>query len=507
MSTDHQTSLELTSLVAHPAIAVGEVDPRLFGGFLEHLGRAVYGGVYDPDSAHADRHGYRTDVLDALRGLDMTVMRYPGGNFVSGYDWRDGVGPVEHRPLVRDLAWRSAEPNTFGTDEFLRLSEEMGWTPMMAVNLGTGSPSDAADLVEYCNGDMATREAQLRRQHGREAPWSVPLWCLGNEMDGPWQIGHTDVERYGTTAQQAAMQMRLVDPSIETVVSGSSTPLFDTYGHWDRRALELVGDAGDHLSLHFYAGDHARDVQDYLGVGVEIDAYIDAADAVCRHVAATSRRRSRPWLCFDEWNVWYRSMGDMDGRWQVAPPLLEEHYDLADALVVAQFLNSFLRHADVVKIANLAQIVNVIAPVMTRGDDLLLQSIYHSFRMFSQRRTGTSLRIGQTGPTLPNSRGPVPAVDASIVTGDGVTHLFVVNRSVDRAAPVRLDWPSGGLGATRSAELLTAAAPDVANTWDVRDAVIARAVEEVQVSPTAATFELPPHSLAAVSFDTIASPR
>ena len=490
-----------TTLTIHPAFAVGPVDERIFGGFLEHLGRAVYEGVHDPASAHADEHGNRRDVLDALERLWMTAMRWPGGNFVSGYHWRDGIGPVERRPVVREPAWKSAEPNTFGTHEFLDLAERIGWTPMLAVNLGTGAPEEAADWVEYTNAPTGTRWADERAANGRDEPWRVPLWCLGNEMDGPWQLGHASAEVYGRLAQQAAMQMKLVDPTIETVACGSSTVDSATYGTWDRQVLELVGGDADHLSLHRYVGNLAGDLDDYLAVGASVDRQIEEADAICRAVQASTRRRKRTTLCFDEWNVWYRNF-DMDGGWQRAPHLLEETYDLADALVVAQFLLSFIRHADVVKIANLAQVVSVIAPLLTRGDDLLVQSIYHPFRMISDRRAGIALRVAVDGPTVATrSHGTVPVVDAAVVADGGEVHLFAVNRSTGQAAPIRVTHLGGGFAAG-SGELLTAGSPDATNGWEHPDVVQPVAAEVTIDDEGGAVVELPPHSFLAAKLVT-----
>lgn len=491
---------ELTTLTVHPSFTIAPVDERIFGGFLEHLGRAVYGGVFDPMSAHADEHGCRRDVLDALAALRMTAMRYPGGNFVSGYHWRDGIGPTDQRPTVREPAWKSVETNHFGTHEFLDLCERMDWTPMLAVNLGTGTPEEAADWVEYATTSFGTRLDDERRANGRTEPWTVPLWCLGNEMDGPWQLGHAPAREYGVRAQQAAMQMRLVNPTIETVACGSSMVDAATYGTWDREVLETLGDQADFLSLHRYVGNMAANLDDYLAVGVAIDRQIAEADAICRSVQAASRSAKRPFLCFDEWNVWYRNF-EMDGAWKVAPPLLEEHYDLADALVVAQFLMAFIRRADVVKIANLAQVVNVLAPILTGGDDLLLQSTYHAFRMISHRRDGVALRVAHDGPTRPSTHGTAAVVDAAAVLGDDALHVFVVNRSADTTAPVRLLLPGGEPGVLRSGELLWADRHDTANTWERPDAVTPQPFHVNRTSDGECVWELPPHSFAALTFE------
>jgi len=493
--------MDTTTITLHPKYTAGPVDARIFGGFLEHLGRAVYEGVHDPASAHADEHGNRTDVLTALDRLHMTAMRWPGGNFASGYHWRDGVGPADRRATVREPAWKSAEPNSFGTHEFLDLAERTGWTPMLAVNLGTGTPEEAADWVEYTNAATGTRWADQRAANGRVEPWRVPLWCLGNEMDGSWQLGHVPADVYGRLAQQAAMQMKLVDPGIETVVCGSSMVDSPTYGTWDRQVLEIVGDHADYLSLHRYVGNMAGDLDDYLAVGAAIDRQVEEADAICRTVQATTRSGKRAHLCFDEWNVWYRNF-DMDGHWQRAPHLLEETYDLADALVVAQFLMSFIRHADVVKIANLAQIVNVIAPLLTRGDDLLVQTIYHPFRMISDRRTGTALRPAIEGPTVQTpTHGAVRVVDCAAITGtDHDMHVFAVNRSTSQAAPVRVELPGGRCRAA-TGEILTGGSPDRANTWEHPHEVRPEEIEGVINDAGATVIDLPPHSFVALSIE------
>ncbi len=377
--------MDTTTLHLHTRFQVGPVDPRIFGGFLEHLGRAVYGGIYDPDSARSDSDGFRSDVLAALGRLNLTVLRYPGGNFASGYHWQDGIGPRDQRQTVRDLAWGSLEPNRFGTGECLALCRKMGWAPMLTVNLGTGTPEEARDWVEYCNLPGGTRFADLRVRNGGTDPYAVKLWCLGNEMDGPWQLGHVPAGQYALRARQAAQMMKAADPSIELIACGSCGTGLPTYLEWDRTVLEDLGDGIEHLSLHRYVGNPAGDTADFLAVTNSIDRQIEEMDSVCRFVQARRRSSKRITLAFDEWNVWYKDM-QMDGQGQFAPHLIEEVYNLEDALVAAGFLNCFIRHADSVRLANLAQIANVIAPVLTRGDELLIQSIFYPFEMISKRR-------------------------------------------------------------------------------------------------------------------------
>ena len=346
--------------------------------------------MYDPDSPRSDAHGFRADVAEALRALDMPCVRYPGGNFVSNYDWRDGVGPPDQRPSRPDFAWKSIEPNTFGVDEFVRWCREIGTEPMMAVNLGTLGPREAADLVEYCNLEGGTHWSDARRANGAPDPHAVGLWCLGNEMDGPWQAGHCPAPEYARKARQAARLMRGIDPSVELVLCGSSGRGMATYLEWDRTVLEHCWDEVEYISAHRYSGNREDDTPWFLAEGVEIDRILDDYAGLLAYVRGVKKSDKRVHVAFDEWNVWYKNH-ETEGGWTVGPSLLEEVYNLEDALVCAQYLNSFLRHADVVRIACLAQIVNVIAPVLTRPDGLLVQSIYHPLRMFSRHAKGVSL--------------------------------------------------------------------------------------------------------------------
>ena len=492
--------MEPTTLTLHSQYGIGAVDERLFGGFMEHLGRCVYEGVYEPASGHADADGLRTDVCAALARLNMTAMRYPGGNFASGYHWRDGVGPRERRPAVRDLAWNSLEPNTFGTDEFVALCRKMGWTAMLTANLGTGTPEEARDWLEYCNAPVGTQYADLRAANGSPEPFGVKLWCLGNEMDGPWQLGHVPAKEYAIRAQQAGKMMKDMDPSVELVVAGSCNPWQPTYMEWDRTVLEYVGDLADYVSLHRYEGNASGDTGEYLAVGTAIDRQIEQMDAVCRYVQARRRSAKRAYLCFDEWNVWYKNH-DKDGRGKTAEHLLEEVYNLEDALVVAGFLHSFLRHADVLKIANFSQVVNVIAPILTRGDEMLIQSIFHPLEMFSRRRAGVSLRPALSGPTYETDKyGPAGFIDASaILEGDRLS-VFATNRSGDSPAELHVEMADRRIGSLADGELLTGPDAKAANSFEDPDVVAPAPLTEVSVAGGRAVVKLPPLSLAAATF-------
>ena len=492
--------MDQTRIHLHTAFTIGDVDPRLFGGFLEHMGRCVYEGVYQPDSAHADEHGFRRDVLAALRRLGMPIVRYPGGNFASGYHWQDGVGPRDRRPTVRELAWQSIETNQFGTDEFMALCRKLDWTPMLSVNLGTGTPEEARDWVEYCNAPAGTRHADRRVENGSVTPHAVPIWCLGNEMDGPWQLGHVPASQYAIRAQQAAKMMKDVDRSLELVLCGSSTILLPSYMQWDREVLEHVGELADYVSLHRYVDNRADDTLDFLAVTNSIDKQIEDMDAVCRFVQAKRRGHKRAYLCFDEWNVWYKNM-EMNGAGRHAPHLIEEVYNLEDALVVAGFFNSFLRHADVVRIANLAQVVNVIAPIRTQGDDMLLQTIFHVFEMYAKRRTGRSLRAVVDGPGYVGRRnGRVAWVDASAILDGDQLHVFATNRSLDETAKARIVLADRAIEGVAACEIVTGDDPKAGNDFDAPDRIVAEPFEGVRTTGGMAEVELPPLSVAAMSF-------
>jgi alpha-N-arabinofuranosidase len=501
--------VDQTQITLHHDYEIAPVDPRIFGGFLEHWGRAIYQGVYQPDSAHADQDGFRKDVLGALREMRMTAMRYPGGNFASGYHWLDGVGPRASRPTVRELAWQSIEPNQVGTDEYMKLARKMDWVPMLTVNLGTGTPEEARNWVEYCNCPTGTRYAAMRAANGSPAPYDIKLWCLGNEMDGPWQLGHVPADQYAIRAQQAAKLMKDADPTLELVACGSCNITLPTYIEWDRTVLEYIGEFADYISLHRYVGNWDGNTADFLAVTNSIDQQIEEMDTVCRYVQARRRSQKRHYLCFDEWNVWYRTMNPehTNGRGQLAAHLTEEEYDLSDALVVAGFLNSFIRHADVVKIANLAQIVNTIAPIQTRGDELLLHTIYYPFVMYANRHDGVALQPVVKGPGyMSHNYGYVNTVDTSAILGEGSLYVFLINRSLSETAPVTIEFTGGRMEGVESAEVVTGPDAQAHNTYEQSGIVCSQPFKAVQVQKGEATMKLPPLSVVAITFK-VATPE
>src|SRR5277367_6392492 len=416
---------QLTRIYADSRRIIAPLHREVFGSFLEHLGRAIYEGIYDPQSKLSDSNGFRKDVLDEIKKLGVPIIRYPGGNFVSGYDWLDGIGPKANRPAVLDKAWNSMNSNQFGTDEFLAWCRLAGTEPLLGLNLGTGTPEQAAALVEYCNLEKGTRWSDLRRKNGIAEPYKVQNWCLGNEMDGPWQIGHMTATEYGLKAQDAARQMRYVDPTLKLIACGSSGPGMPTYLEWDREVLEQCYEYVDALSLHRYIGNTAEETRgdsaNFLAMNLSMEQQITETLAVCDLVRGHKRSPKKLWLSFDEWNVWYRARSGaaLNGARQEAPHLLEEIYNLEDALLVGGFINTLLRNADRVKIACLAQLINVIAPIMTNATGMYKQTIYYPYVWGLQYAHGTVLNVLTESPTYEvKGMGDVPYLDVTGTTAD-----------------------------------------------------------------------------------------
>ena len=488
-------------LSRHHAIAT--VDPLVFGGFAEHLGRHIYEGIFDPGSPKADAAGIRLDVLEAVKGLGTTSCRYPGGNFVSNYDWRDGVGPVAQRPRRPDYAWGATEPNTFGTDEFLSWCGRLGAAPMLAVNLGTGTARDAAEYLEYVNLPTGFTWSDQRARNGHPDPYGVKLWCLGNEMDGPWQAGHVKAAEYASRARQAGKLMKGLDPSIKTIVCGSSGTGMGTYLEWDRTILEELWDDVDYLSIHRYAMRWKSSQDWFLGEGVRIDRMLDDYRGLLGYVRGRKRSSKQVGLSFDEWNVWNTCFTPDPGPlWGVAKHQLEEYYTHVDGLVCAQFLCSFLRNADIVTAACLAQLVNVIAPIMTRKDGLLLLPTYHPIALIARLGRGVSLRPSVSCQTAKyaNAEGKdevqSPDLDAAAVLDGTRLAVFLVNRT---GAPLMVEVPLSGLGRVDEVRATQVQHDDLmaTNTWEKPQEVAPRGLT-VTADGARISLTLPAYAFAAV---------
>ncbi|MEM7539741.1 MAG: alpha-N-arabinofuranosidase [Chloroflexota bacterium] len=440
------TSTTITATITlNTERAIDAVDPRLYGSFNEHLWRAIYGGLYEPDHPTADEDGFRQDVLDLVRELDVPTIRYPGGNFVSGYNWEDGVGPKEQRPRRLELAWKVIESNQFGTDEFVQWCQKANTEPMLAVNLGSRGLDAARNLVEYCNHPSGTYWSDLRRANGYEDPHNVKMWCLGNEMDGPWQIGHKTATEYGRIAQETAKVMKLVDPSIELIACGSSHRGMPTYADWEAEVLMHTYEHVEYLSLHTYYGNQSNNTPNFLAKSIEMDQFIDDVVSICDTIRAKKRSRKTLYLSFDEWNVWYhsRAADKLLDPWQEAPHQLEDVYNMEDALVVGCMLISLLKHADRVKIGCQAQLINVIAPIMTANKgSVWRQTIYYPYYHASRYGRGVALDLHIQSPVYDDANiGAVPFLEGVATVQEETESLtvFAVNRHLNEALQLQGD--------------------------------------------------------------------
>ncbi|WP_321991566.1 alpha-N-arabinofuranosidase [Marispirochaeta aestuarii] len=440
--------LNKAELIVDKAFKLAEADPRLYGSFIEHLGRAVYGGIYEPDHPEADGEGFRKDVMDLVRRLQVPLVRYPGGNFLSGYRWEDGIGPQKERPSRLDLAWKSVEPNLIGTDEFMSWARKIDAEVNLAVNLGTRGIEAARNLVEYCNHPSGSYWSDLRIKNGTKNPYGIRTWSLGNEMDGPWQIGHKTAYEYGRLAAEAGKVMKWVDPSIELVVCGSSNSAMPTFPEWEATVLTETYDQVDYISIHSYYGNSGDDVLEYMAQSEDMNRYISTVVSVCDYVQAKVRSRKKMMISFDEWNVWFHS-SEADKKqepWRIAPPLLQDIYNLEDAVLVGLLLITLLSHADRVKIGCLAQLVNVIAPIMTEPKgEAWVQTIYYPFMHASLYGRGTVLIPAVISPEYESKDfGPVLYLASTAVYNEessGLT-VFAVNRDPKKEMELSLDLRS-----------------------------------------------------------------
>ena len=489
------------SVSIDPAFVVAPVNRRVFGSFVEHMGRCVYTGLYEPGHPTADEDGFRGDVLDLVRELGVTTIRYPGGNFVSGYRWEDGVGPVGERPTRLDPAWRSIETNAFGLNEFMTWATKADVEPMMAINLGTRGLQEAIDLLEYTNHPQGTTLSDLRIAHGAAEPHDVRMWCLGNEMDGPWQLGHKTASEYGRLAAETGRAMRQFDPTLELVACGSSSRAMPTFGAWEATVLEHTYDVVDFISAHAYYQLDGSDHASFLASSVDMDRFIDQVVATADHVGARLKSDRRINISFDEWNVWYQrelSSGGLPADWTEAPRTSEEAYTVLDAVVVGSLLITLLRHSDRVTAASQAQLVNTISSIRTEPNGpAWRQSIFHPFALMAKHSAGQVLDLRLDAPTLPTTKfGDVPLLDsvATYDADDRRVAVFVVNRHPSE--PASLSTALGGFGGGELVEAVVIADDDLtaANTQDDPDRVSSQPHPSARVVDGVLRAELPPAS-------------
>lgn len=467
---------------------ISRVEDEIFGSFVEHLGRAVYTGIYEPGHPTADKNGCRQDVAQLIKQLGISTVRYPGGNFVSGYNWRDGVGPKSERPVRLDYAWLSTETNEFGIDEFYTWCQTYDLRPMTAVNLGTGTPQEAGYFIEYCNIKSGTAMSDLRRRHGREEPYNFKLWCLGNEMDGPWQTCHLDAEDYVKKARETAKIMRWVDPEVKLVGCGSATTALPSYPEWDRVVLEGLYDHIDFLSCHHYFENTTGKITDFLASGVLMNDFIHTITATADFVRTKLRSHKTMMISFDEYNIWsniaepWTNYFDEDPgrRFTRHPPLLEQIYTLADALAFSGLLITLLNNCDRVKMASLAQLVNVIAPIFTKeGGGVICQSIFHPFYYVSRYGRGQALQLPARVPMLDTVHGDAKMLQSAAVFNAerGELALFVLNISDQDEAVIDCTFDGFAEPQLQLHQVLSGPDLNAVNSFEHPDAVTMRPQE------------------------------
>ena len=492
------------TVTAHKDYTISKIDDRVYGAFLEHLGRAIYTGIYEPDHPTADKNGMRGDVAKLVKDLNIPMVRYPGGNFVSAYNWEDGVGPRDQRPTRLDLAWHTSDSNAVGVHEFADWCETVGTEMMLAINLGSRGLDEARNFLEYVNGPTGSYWGDLRKKNGRADPFDVKLWCLGNEMDGPWQVGHKTAHEYGRLANEVAKTMRAFDKSLELIVCGSSHSNMPTYPDWEREVLEHTYESVDHISLHMYFANREKNTANYLALNEKLDRYIGTVASTINFVKSKKRSSRDVYISFDEWNVWYhsnkqdRAILDGNSGWPHAPRLLEDIYNFEDVLQVGLILNTFIRRSDVVKLACIAQLVNVIAPIMTdpKGQ-AWRQTIYYPYYFASIYGRGTALQLAVNCPGYDAEHGDnVGYVDVSGVRNaeEGTVTFFAVNRHGSETIDLEVSLEGFGAGTVIDHQVMTHASLEAVNTAADQHNVAPRPGSGARIEGKLLSLRLPPYS-------------
>lgn len=503
-----ETDMKKANIILDKDFVIGQIDDRIYGSFIEHLGRAVYGGIYEPGHESADELGFRKDVIDLVRKLNVPIVRYPGGNFVSGFNWEDSVGPVKDRPKRLDLAWFTTETNEVGLHEFAEWAEKAGSDIMYAVNLGSRGPEQARDIVEYANHPGGSKYSDMRIANGKKDPFGIKLWCLGNEMDGPWQMGQKTAKEYGRVAREAAKMMKWVDPTIEVVACGSSSTEMPTFGSWELEMLDECYENVDYVSLHRYYGNPTGDTPGFLARTMDMSDFIKSVVSVCDAVKGKKHSKHVVNLSFDEWNVWYHS-NEQDqeiwkqDKWNRALPLLEDIYNFEDALLAGSILITLMKNADRVKVACLAQLVNVIAPIMTRnGGGAWAQTIFYPFCHASAYGRGISLNTLVDSPVYScKDYDDVPYIDATAtMDDDGNVTVFVVNRDMKEDYELGIDLRSFGDLSVKEHILLHHDDVKAVNTEEDPDKVAPRQGPGGKVDGGRATIKIPALSWNVIRF-------
>ncbi|MEP6951034.1 MAG: alpha-L-arabinofuranosidase C-terminal domain-containing protein [Ginsengibacter sp.] len=471
---------------------IGEIDRNIYGVFMEPIhfnGRrmglpdsvefnTLYGNLYDPSSPLANEDGFRKDYIDALKELKVTNMRWPGGNFLMGYDWKDGIGPKDQRPVRINLAWGGKDNNHVGTDEWMKLNKAIGSENVVGVNLGLGSILDAAYWVEYCNYKGGTYYSDMRAKNGHPAPYNVKIWDLGNEVDGlPWELGHKNAEDYVETAREAAKAMRSVDNTIKLVGSGSS--YYETTGKWidwNKTVLEGIGDKVNYLSIHrYWEGGSPDKYYTYMGDGaMDFDGKIRLVSEQIATAKAKMGFKNTIYLSVDEWGTFSRNfMG---------------------VLPIAQCLNSFVRYADVVKMANFTMATSLLSSDPKKGT--FKSPVFYTFKLFSNNCLGNSVDTYVACDTFSTEQYKgIPYLDVTTVYSKESKTVFinVVNRNEDKAIATNITSNSGDFSGKAEASVINSEDLKAPFSFDNQSQYLP-VTKSVKVSGNKLSFSFPPHS-------------
>jgi alpha-N-arabinofuranosidase len=460
---------------------IGEVDPKIYGAFIEPIRNIVYGSIYDPASPLADENGFRKDYLQLVRELKIPVVRWPGGNFVSGYNWEDGVGPKDKRPARLDLAWHRIESNQMGTDEYVKFCNLVGAENFVCINAGLGTLDDARHWIEYCNYEKGTWYSDLRRKYGNEKPFNVKYWALGNEIDGPWQMGQKSAEDYCKFALEAAKNMQWVDANVKFIACGASNyhTNIDWIG-WNDYVLEHLAGKIDYLSVHRYvrealAGDTS--FSGMMSLGLDVDHKIDLVHALIKKALAKTATARPIYISFDEW-----SAGGGGGAGA----------NLTGSLMIAQHLNSFIRHADIVRMANITMLSSLVG---NSADGDFRNALYHPFYLYSNNAQGTSLDVYVSCEKYSNKIfNDIPCLDVTAVWNDSAKTLVlnVVNRNETKPLASEVILQSGDF--TGGASIKEVNAASVTSTNTATQQAVAIATKDIQFSGNKISYNFPAHS-------------
>lgn len=463
-------------ITIHPEFEIGEISPRLFSAFLEPIGTMVNGTMYNPKHKTADGEGFRTDFINALKNTNLPAVRLPGGNFVSAWQWKDSIGPKENRKIHLDPAWHQYITNEVGHDEYLSWAGKVKTEPLYTVNLGTGNIQDAMDCVEYSNHAGGTYWSDLRRKNGKEDPYGIKMWYLGNEMDGPWQLGSWEKNPtgYGVLCNETSKAMKWIDETIETAVCGSSAPFMEHFPEWDEAVLDQCYDTVDYLSVHHYHFAPPGDYKALLGGSHFYEDFINTEIAMCDFVASKHRSPKKVMISFDEYGAMVKPNAPLHpgyGRYNMArshyrfdptrkyilhdPDRMEDRIfpggDMTQLLAMASVQLALLRHADRVKIGCMTGGLGALCAA--NHDHVWRAASHYAYMQLLQYAKGTSMMTKYQGDTYdipgyaiddtsqyPDKEG-VPFVDSACAWDKENNRLtvFLINRNADSEYPVSLD--------------------------------------------------------------------